>query len=104
MAARAVRVVLVYDQEPASEPYTFDVMLDDAGHVTDADAVYGACADYPAMLRPDGIIDFGPALAEGRHYRTDLRTLALRPGTQVVVRDAAGSAWVYRVERIEPKA
>jgi hypothetical protein len=66
--------------------------------------VYGACADYPAVLRPDGTIDFGPAVDEDtRYHRTDLRGQPLRPGVQVVVRDAANSAWIYRVETVTPR-
>jgi len=101
---RAARVRLVYDQDPASEPYTFDVMLDAAGRVADAGPVFGQCADYPAILRPDGIIDFGPAVdAASRYYRTDLRTLPVTSGTQIVVRDADNNAWIYRVAAVEPR-
>ena len=103
-ARRAVRVRLVYDQDPASEPYTFDIMLDPAGRIVDSGPVFGQCADYPAILKPEGIIDFGPAMDEAsRYYRTDLRTLPVTSGTQVVVRDADNNAWIYRVAAVEPR-
>lgn len=103
-SSRAVRVVLVYEPDPMSEPYSFDVMLDGAGRIADATYVYGVCGDYPAVLKSDGVIDFGPAMdAEGRYYRTDLRTQAMTPGTHVVVRDAANQPWIYRVESVTPR-
>jgi hypothetical protein len=103
-SSRAVRVVLVYDPDPMSEPYSFDVMLDGAGRIADAAYVYGVCGDYPAVLKSDGVIDFGPAMdAASRYYRTDLRTQAMTPGTQVVVRDAENQPWIYRVESVTPR-
>jgi len=102
--SRAVRVVLVYEPDPMSEPYSFDVMLDNAGRIADATTVYGVCGDYPAVLKSDGVIDFGPAMdAASRYYRTDLRAQAMTPGTQIVVRDAENQPWIYRVESVTPR-
>ena len=101
---RAVRVVLVYEPDPMSEPYSFDVMLDTAGRLADASYADGGCGDYPAVLKSDGVIDFGPAMdADSRYYRTDLRTQALTQGAQIVVRDAANQPWIYRVESVTPR-
>lgn len=100
----AVRVVLVYEPDPMSEPYSFDVMLDAAGRIADATYVYGVCGEYPAVLKSDGVIDFGPAVeSDARYYRTDLRTQALMPGAQIVVRDATNQPWIYRVESVTPR-
>jgi hypothetical protein len=104
VSSRAVRVVLVYEPEPMSEPYSFDVMLDAAGRIADAMHVYGMCGDYPAVLTSDGVIDFGPAVdSDARYYRTDLRMQALTPGAQIVVRDATNQPWIYRVESVTPR-
>ena len=103
-SSRAVRVVLVYEPDPMSEPYSFDVMLDNAGRIADAACAYGVCGDYPAVLKSDGAIDFGPAMdAASRYYRTDLRMQPMTPGAQIVVRDAENQPWIYRVESVTPR-
>ncbi|MBI5011390.1 MAG: hypothetical protein HZC06_00770 [Methylocystis sp.] len=99
-AAREVRIVALWRDDPKEAPMTIDARIDDARIVSTWD-LFGAFAldgdsVRPFILRRDGIVDFG----YGESWRTDLRDATIKVGSEFAVWFNESDSGCYRIVKL----
>ncbi|MDP3553935.1 hypothetical protein [Methylocystis sp.] len=99
-AARDVRIVALWRDDPKAAPMTIDARIDDARIVSTWD-LFGAFALdadglRPFILRRDGRIDFG----FGESWRSDLREATIKVGSEFSVWFNESDSGRYRIVKL----